>query len=482
MITLPTRTLFPAADNQMIPPPIILIQGESQGREISITMMDGDGTPLDLTAAAAVALYYTKPDGTEEQLPCTVENAAGGTVSVTFTSSSCAVAGDMRQVILRITWSDASNSRYVGPRIHVAPSPSDTAAESSNEFALLDQLIIQAQEAIGDAGEAASAANTAAGAANDAKNAANTAAGAANAAATAANTAKDAANTAAGAANAAAGAANTAAGAANTAADRANQAAEDAEAVLDGAVTSVNGRTGAVTLTAADVGAVAAGEAVTSVNGKTGAVALAAADVGALPTAGGTMTGPLNAKEVVICDGTLYPSVDYKADFDGPVKAQALANMERNIMYFRNWCLDTEYYENYLLPDPDTGRTKNGNYSILTTKETADYVVAQGTSGGWLYQKWSSGKAVCSRTISNTPTVISGANSVTVTLPFSFASTSYTVQITKAANGFLVTDVIDANGAQNSGHTAGSFIVTYKYSSGTAYPVSFNVSVAGSWK
>lgn len=151
-------------------------------------------------------------------------------------------------------------------------------------------------------------------------------------------------------------------------------------------------------------------------------------------------------------------------------------------MYFRNWCLDTEYYENFLLPDPDTGRTKNGSYKILTTKDATDYVVAQGTSGGWLYQKWSSGKAVCSRTISNTPTVISGANSVTVTLPFSFASTSYTVQITKAANGFLVTDVIDANGAQNSGHTAGSFIVTYKYSSGTAYPVSFNVSVAGSWK
>ena len=225
MINLPTRTLFPAADNQVIPPPIILIQGESQGREISITMMDGDGSPLDLTAAAAVALYYIKPDGTEEQLPCTVKNAAGGTVSVTFTSSSCSVAGDMRQVIIRITWSDASNSRYVGPRIHVDPSPSDDAAESSNEFALLDQLISQAQEAIGDAGEAASAANTAAGAANDAKDAA-----------------------------------NTAASAANAAADRANQAAEDAEAVLNGAVTSVNGKTGAVTLAAADVGALPAND------------------------------------------------------------------------------------------------------------------------------------------------------------------------------------------------------------------------------
>lgn len=269
MIELHNRIMASEADNGGAAKPLLLIQGESSGRKLTMTLLNG-GTPLDLTAAAAVALYYTKPDGTEEQLPCVVEDAANGTVSVTFTSSSCAVAGDMRQVILRITWSDASNSRYVGPRIHVAPSPSDDAAESSNEFALLDQLIIQAQEAIGDAGEAASAANTAAGAANDAKNAANTAAGEANAAATAANTAKDAANTAAGAANAAAGAANTAAGAANTAADRANQAAEDAEAVLDGAVTSVNG--------------------------KTGAVALAAADVGALPAAGGEISGDLNVQ------------------------------------------------------------------------------------------------------------------------------------------------------------------------------------------
>ncbi len=394
--------------------PLLLIQGESAGRKLTMTLLNG-GTPLDLTAAAAVALYYTKPDGTEEQLPCTVEDAANGTVSVTFTSSSCAVAGDMRRVIIRITWSDASNSRYVGPRIHVAPSPSDDAAESSNEFALLDQLIIQAQEVIGDAGEAASAANTAASAANDAKDAANTAAGAANTAATDANAAKDAANTAAGAANAAASAANTAASAANTAADRANQAAEDAEAVLEGAVTSVNGKTGAVTL--------------------------AAADVGALPTAGGTMTGPLNAKEVVICDGTLYPSVDYKADFDGPVKAQVLANMEQNIVYFRNWCLDTGYYENYLMPDPDAGRTANGNYSILTTKETADYVVAQGTSGGWTYRKWANGTAECwfygynSLTYGNETNGLYGGYG-TVTFPFAFYAIPVVVYSCHLTNGY----------------------------------------------
>lgn len=415
MIELHNRIMASEADNGGAAKPLLLIQGESDGRRLTMTLLDG-GTPLDLTAAAAVALYYTKPDGTEEQLPCTVEDAANGTVSVTFTSSSCAVAGDMRQVIIRITWSDASNSRYVGPRIHVAPSPSDDAVESSNEFALLDQLIIQAQEAIGDAGEAASAANTAAGAANDAKDAANTAASAANAAAGAANTAKDAAAAAAGTANAAASAANTAAGAANTAAAAANQAAEDAEAVLEGAVTSVNGKTGAVTL--------------------------AAADVGALPATGGTMTGPLNAKDVAICDGTLYPSVDYKAEFSGDIKAQVLANMERNIVYFRNWCTDnTGFHENYLTPDPDTGRTSNGNYKLLTTKETADYVAAQGTSGGWAYRKWNSGIAECWLAGSTSLIYDNVANNLyrgygAVTFPFTFYTRPVVVYSCYLTNGY----------------------------------------------
>jgi len=54
-------------------------------------------------------------------------------------------------------------------------------------------------------------------------------------------------------------------------------------------VQSVNGQTGAVTLTAADVGALPddytpPAAPVQSVNGETGAVQLSAADVGALPT------------------------------------------------------------------------------------------------------------------------------------------------------------------------------------------------------
>ena len=80
-------------------------------------------------------------------------------------------------------------------------------------------------------------------------------------------------------------------------------------------VQSVNGKTGAVSLTASDVGALprsttiptktsqlendssfitAGGAPVQSVNSKTGAVQLSASDVSAVPISGGTMTGDLN--------------------------------------------------------------------------------------------------------------------------------------------------------------------------------------------
>jgi len=80
-------------------------------------------------------------------------------------------------------------------------------------------------------------------------------------------------------------------------------------------VQSVNGKTGAVSLTASDVGALpssttiptktsqlendssfitASGAPVQSVNSKTGAVQLSASDVNAVPISGGTMTGDLN--------------------------------------------------------------------------------------------------------------------------------------------------------------------------------------------
>lgn len=70
-------------------------------------------------------------------------------------------------------------------------------------------------------------------------------------------------------------------------------------AAVKGAVSSVNGKTGAVTLSASDVGAVSSvngqtgvvviptGGNVDSVNGETGVVTLDAVDVSAIPTSGG---------------------------------------------------------------------------------------------------------------------------------------------------------------------------------------------------
>lgn len=98
-------------------------------------------------------------------------------------------------------------------------------------------------------------------------------------------------------------------------------------ALSSGGVTSVNGAVGIVTLVAADVGAIAlaargavngvasldgtgkvptaqlpaavGGGAVSSVNGQTGAVVLGAADVGALALAGGSLSGPLTVSAAV---------------------------------------------------------------------------------------------------------------------------------------------------------------------------------------
>ena len=66
MIELHNRIMASEADNGGAAKPVLAIQGESAGRMLTMTLLNG-GTPLDLTAAAAVALYLTKPDGTEEQ-------------------------------------------------------------------------------------------------------------------------------------------------------------------------------------------------------------------------------------------------------------------------------------------------------------------------------------------------------------------------------------------------------------------------------
>ena len=124
----------------------------------------------------------------------------------------------------------------------------------------------------------------------------------------------------------------------------------------------------------------------------------------------------------------------------------------------------------------------SGNISgYLTTP--ADYVIEQTTSGAWTYRKWNSGYMEMYGTVSQTPTVLNnGTNSITVTLPVSFANANFIVSITPAKCALQVSAYGDCNSASDKTHTVNSFILSYKYNYSTAYAVNFNVVIVGNWK
>ena len=119
---------------------------------------------------------------------------------------------------------------------------------------------------------------------------------------------------------------------------------------------------------------------------------------------------------------------------------------------------------------------------FLDNANTKDYVVDQGTDGDWTYRKWKSGFAECWRNISVTPTTVNGNNSIEITLPFTFANTSYNVTITPAKAAMYVERWGDCATNGTITHTTTSFTMAYNYAFGTAYNVSFNIVVNGKWK
>ena len=120
--------------------------------------------------------------------------------------------------------------------------------------------------------------------------------------------------------------------------------------------------------------------------------------------------------------------------------------------------------------------------TILDTENTADYVVETGSTGIWDYRKWNSGDIECWGNMSVTPTTVNGTNTITVTLPCTFANTSYKVDITPAKTALYIGSFGDCNSSSNLTHTTTNFTMAYKYTNGTAYSVSFNLSVRGKWK
>lgn len=106
----------------------------------------------------------------------------------------------------------------------------------------------------------------------------------------------------------------------------------------------------------------------------------------------------------------------------------------------------------------------------------------EGTSGIWYYRKWSSGIAECYGTLSTVPDNCPGYNGFDVSLPFTFSNTSYTVVVQPTINGRLTSYNAIMDGSGNNSKTTTKFILSYDYTSSTAYSVHFDIHVFGRWK
>lgn len=119
----------------------------------------------------------------------------------------------------------------------------------------------------------------------------------------------------------------------------------------------------------------------------------------------------------------------------------------------------------------------------LNGQPLKDFVIEQGTSGVWTWKKWFSGTMELVGTASHNPTALNdGVNSFTVTMPVSFVNTAFTVMITPAKCGLLVSACGDCASNNSISHTVNSFVMSYKYNHSTAYTTNFNIIVHGKWK
>ena len=249
-------------------------QGENNARVFSFTVLDSLGQPLDM-AGCTVAFYVDRLSKGVVQVAASV---SGSVATVTLPSGSCNVPGEWG-CWLQIIKPDEYDLRVDNLKLRVQPCNIDEAAEASDEFSLLTQLIVSAQEAIDNANSAATEANNAAGSANSAANEANTAVGAANTAAGSANSAAQSANSSAELAGQKAGEADNAAAAANTAASSATTAAQQARELIE-------------ELEQLDVSQMQT-DLNSHIANQNNPHGVTASQTGALPTAGGSMSGAI---------------------------------------------------------------------------------------------------------------------------------------------------------------------------------------------
>lgn len=208
-----------------IPETIDYVQGTNA---VSIVFTFQDWT---VPSGAEARIFMKKPSGKEVYNGASI---SGNTVTVNPTTQMFAEAGMQAGQLEILSGGKVLQSFLLAFRVEKSVIYG-SSIQSTNEYSIIDQLILDAREAVSGANNAAATANTAAGSANTAAGKANTAASSANTAASSANTAAGKANSATSAANNAASAAEQAKADADAAAERANKAAEACEDIASGA-------------------------------------------------------------------------------------------------------------------------------------------------------------------------------------------------------------------------------------------------------
>lgn len=113
--------------------------------------------------------------------------------------------------------------------------------------------------------------------------------------------------------------------------------------------------------------------------GGTGATTAAAAcqSLGAVKKSGDTMTGTLVLPYARVIKSS-WPSVGL-CNANNDSESARFTVSDSNTIYLSSVCKDTSYAENFRLPTPNTGRTANADYTVLTTKHAV--TVEQGGTG-----------------------------------------------------------------------------------------------------